>query len=443
MNRKHIFAIIIRWWFTAKMAMHGILSNTLRSSLTVLGVAIGVASVVSLMGIGEGARQTVVAQFESLGSNVIKIETHHSSVEFEPEFVAELVERVDNLEMATPVIHTKTMMKWRRTRGRVDLLGVNEYFTTIRDHTITSGNNMNVLHIKQRSSVAILGYNVAVSLMGGRDVVGKTMTLNDQTYKIIGVLAPKGTGNADDIDDKIVIPYTNAQKIAEKRTIEEIWGKAASREQADLATVHISRIIKKRLRPGSQSTGSDENEMYGESEKAMRVMGNGMMIMEEENNDDSEEPLPEVGEDLITVTNLNQLVEEADKANRVMTLLLGGIAAVSLLVGGLGIMNIMMVAVNERTEEIGVRRAMGAKQSDLLLQFLLEALYVSLIGAIVGTIAGVWGLGLFENLGFQTAVSLKAIRMATTVALLSGLLFGVYPAVSASSVPPVEALRSQ
>ncbi len=442
MKNKRLFAIIIRWWFTAKMAMHGILANKLRSSLTVLGVAIGVASVVSLMGIGEGARQTVVAQFESLGSNVIKIETHHSSVEFEPEFVGELVERVDNLEMATPVVHTKTMMKWRRTRARVDLLGVNQHFTTIRDHVLISGNNMNMLHIKQRSPVAMLGYNVAVSMMGGRNVVGKSITLNEQTYKIIGVLAPKGAGNADDIDDKIVIPYTNAQKISEKRTIEEIWGKAASREQADLATVHISRIIKKRMRYGVQSTDSDENGMYETSAKAMRVMGNGMMIMEEENNN-SEEPLPEIGEDLINVTNLNQLVEEADKANRVMTLLLGGIAAVSLLVGGLGIMNIMMVAVNERTEEIGVRRAMGAKQSDLLLQFLLEALYVSLIGAIVGTIAGVWGLGLFENLGFQTAVSFKAIRMATTVALISGLLFGVYPAVSASSVPPVEALRSQ
>ena len=150
-----------------------------------------------------------------------------------------------------------------------------------------------------------------------------------------------------------------------------------------------------------------------------------------------------LGEDLVTITSLNQLVKEADNTNRVMTLLLGGIAAVSLLVGGLGIMNIMMVSVSERTEEIGVRRALGAKQGDLLFQFVLEALYVSLFGSIAGIAAGIWGLGIFNGIGYETAISFQAIKIATVVALSSGLLFGVYPAVSASALPPVEALRRQ
>ena len=153
--------------------------------------------------------------------------------------------------------------------------------------------------------------------------------------------------------------------------------------------------------------------------------------------------LPEGGDDLITITSLNQMVEEADNANRIMTLLLGGIAAVSLLVGGLGIMNIMLVAVTERTEEIGVRRALGAKREDLLMQFLMEALYLSLIGAVTGVAVGVWGVSIFRGYGFETVVSFQAIKIATGVAVISGLLFGVYPAVSASSVPPVEALRRQ
>ena len=156
-------------------------------------------------------------------------------------------------------------------------------------------------------------------------------------------------------------------------------------------------------------------------------------------NQDSEHTGREEG---MTITNLNQLVDELDQANRIMTLLLGGIAAVSLLVGGLGIMNIMLVAVTERTSEIGVRRALGAKQIDLLAQFLLEALYVSIIGVIAGIAVGVWGLSMFANYGFQTAISFEAIRIAALVALGSGLLFGVYPAVSASSLPPVEALRT-
>ena len=158
---------------------------------------------------------------------------------------------------------------------------------------------------------------------------------------------------------------------------------------------------------------------------------------------DVKNPIVSTSQDLITITNLNQLVQEADQANRVMTLLLGGIAAVSLLVGGLGIMNIMLVAVTERTQEIGVRRALGAKQLDLLVQFLLEALYVSGIGAIAGTAGGIWGLNVFARHGFQTAISFDAIKIAIVVALTSGLLFGIYPAVSASSVPPIEALRRQ
>lgn len=454
-REKRFYSIFIRFWFTAKMAMHGILSNPLRSALTILGVAIGVASVVSLMGIGEGARKAVVDQFESLGSNVIAIKTHHPSVEFDAEYVNELVERVDGLEVATPVVHGDALMKWRRKRGKVEIIGVNSKFPQIRDHKLIAGHFFTELHVKQRAPVAVLGYNIAASMVSRRSIIGHSLVLDDKTYTIAGILAPKGEGRADNIDNKIVIPYTLAQKVVEKRTVEEVWGKAKSRKYADLAVVQLSRIIKRKLGMDlSAPTGSSpgEGEAMAESaapskvvqEKAaiVRTAGGGFVRLDGEEERPKSE-LPQMGEDVITITNLNQLVKEADKANRVMTLLLGGIAAVSLLVGGLGIMNIMMVAVNERTEEIGVRRALGAKQSDLLLQFLLEALYVSLIGSLAGITAGIWGLKIFQNIGFETAISFKAIKVATIVALSSGLLFGVYPAVSASSVPPVEALRRQ
>jgi putative ABC transport system permease protein len=143
----------------------------------------------------------------------------------------------------------------------------------------------------------------------------------------------------------------------------------------------------------------------------------------------------------ITITSLNNLIKEADQANQIMTLLLGGIAAVSLLVGGLGVMNIMLVSVSERTSEIGVRRAIGATKGDLLTQFLLEALSLSAIGTVIGIFLGIIGLDLFKNLGFETAISIKAIRVSSVIALMSGLIFGVYPAMAASSIPPVEALR--
>lgn len=450
-SKHRFYSFFIRLWFAAWMAMQGILVNPLRSALTILGVAIGVTSVVSLMGIGEGARIAVVKQFESLGANVITVKAQHTSAEFDHEFAYELMERVDGLKWATPVTYAKAMLKWRRTRGNIDVIGVNGDYPQIRDHKVIRGHFFTELHVKQRLPVAVLGYNTAAGFSQSRNLVGSTLTLGERTYTIIGILAPKGAGNAEEIDNKIVIPYTCAQKIAEKKTIEEIWAKAASKSQADLAMVQMSRIIKSKLglrqnafKPQNNSQPAETGS--GQPGESGQPQGGAVELEEAASEQPAadEAKKPEiVGDDLVTITNLNQLVDEADNANRVMTLLLGGIAAVSLLVGGLGIMNIMMVSVNERTEEIGVRRALGAKHGDLLLQFVLEALYVSVIGSIVGIVAGIWGLGLFERMGFETAVSFQSVKIATIVALSSGLLFGVYPAVSASSVPPVEALRRQ
>ncbi len=438
-RKKGIHSFFVRCWFTAKMALNGVLSNAFRSALTILGVAIGVASVVSLMGIGEGARRNVIEQFESLGTNVISIKANLSNFEFKPEKAQELVERVSGIEMATPVVQTYTNMKWRRDRSEVDIVGVNPSFPAIRDHNLAAGQFFTDLHVEQRSYVAVIGSNVSKKLVGTRNLIGQTINLDGQSYRILGILAPKGKDKADNIDDKIIIPYTTAQRIAGKRTVEEIWAKASSAEDAELATIQLGRIFKKEL--NSKGTESSGNE---ESSEEMFMSPGGMMgvVSNNSGNKNNNKPAQRSREiDGMSITSLNQMIDEADQANRVMTLLLGGIAAVSLLVGGLGIMNIMLVAVTERTSEIGVRRALGAKQLDMLAQFLLEALYVSIIGVIAGVAIGVWGIQIFANFGFPTAISFEAIRIAATVALGSGLLFGVYPAMSASALPPVEALR--
>lgn len=438
---KWLRSLGIRLWFTAQMAGHGILSNPMRTALTILGIAIGVASVVSLMGIGEGARLAVMRQFQSLGTNVVVMKAVDPSVEFKPKEAAELVERVSGLEMATPVIHAEAIMRWRRERGNGEILGVNNYFPQIRDHAPVSGHFFTALHVAQRSPVAVLGYNVGNKLMRGRSPVGQIIKLEGLEFRILGVLSQKGTGQGDGIDDKILIPYTTAQKIAKKKTAEEIWGKAKSAREADLAVVQMGRIMRRKLGL-DQNAPTPVSTDNGNKPEGMGMEMPGMGFMgEEAGGGTSGNSALSKGKDLITITNLNQLVKEADKANRVMTLLLGGIAAVSLLVGGLGIMNIMLVAVTERTGEIGVRRALGAKQTDLIVQFLLEAVYLSIIGTVVGVSVGIWGLNLFANYGFETAISIDAIKVASIVALGSGLLFGVYPAISASSVPPVEALR--
>lgn len=460
-NKGKILSLFVRLKFSALMAFDGITSNLLRTSLTVLGISIGVAAVVSLMGIGEGARRSIVSQFESLGENVIVIKSNAENVIFEPEEAEEMPDRVTGVEYATPVVYTEdTPVRWRRDESKINIVGVNQHYPEIKDHPVMSGNFFTSLHVKQRSPVAVLGYNVANNLLNGRSPVGQTIKVDGINYRIVGVLSEKGEGKGDGIDDKIVIPYTSAMKILGAKNISEIWAKSDSAEDAELAMVQLGRIYKRKIGLGYNITpdnGQGEESPEGEPGKevpAEAIGGTDVAVevtepaseepsAEEPGEEGEDENVFEKGEEPLTITSLNNLVEEADQANRIMTVLLGGIAAVSLLVGGIGIMNIMLVAVTERTGEIGVRRAIGAKKEDLLIQFLLEAVYVSIIGCVVGILLGSWAVSIVSNYGLSAVVSFESIRIASFVAITSGLLFGVYPAINASNLPPVEALKRQ
>lgn len=442
-----ILSLLVRLKFSAEMALSGITANLLRTFLTVLGIAIGVAAVVSLMGIGEGARKSIVSQFESLGQNVIIIKSNAENVKFETDEVEELPERVEGIEYATPVVtKTKTPIRWRREENQLDVLGVNQNYPEIKDHKIETGNFFTSLHVKQKSPVVVLGFNVAKSLLNGRSPVGQIMKIDGINYRIVGVLCEKGEGNGDGIDDKIVIPYTSALKILGQNNVGEIWAKSNSSEEAELAMVQLGRIYKRKVGLGSNIAPVQDGEGTGDGEVIDESVDTSSDEASATPDKSDEEETEEAntfkkGEEPLTITSLNNLVKEADQANRIMTVLLGGIAAVSLLVGGIGIMNIMLVAVTERTSEIGVRRALGAKQEDLLIQFMLEAIYVSIIGCIVGIVLGAWAVSVVSKYGLNAVVSLQSIKIAVGVALSSGLLFGVYPAINAASLPPVEALK--
>ncbi|MEW6243611.1 MAG: ABC transporter permease [Bacillota bacterium] len=442
----------VRLGSSIQMAWRGVLSKRLRSALTVLSVVIGVASVVSLMAIGEGARQAVIGQIESLGENVIVIETVSPDVQFRSDLAEELVKRVSTLDYATPVVTTETTIRWRRTRGTVDLLGVNEQFPVIRDHELISGRFFTELHVMQRSRVAVLGYNYGVALLGGRDPVGNTLTLDGRTFRIIGVLAPKGDGKAGGIDNKIVVPYTVAQQIAKTRSVTEIWAKASSTQDSDLAVAQLSRIFKREIgldptapKPsdGSDSDGGMNIDDPGGHSKGSYVEpvpvspGPSPVPVDSPIFPEQDKKQP------VTITNLNNMIREADRANRVLSLLLGGIAAVSLLVGGIGIMNIMLVSVSERTAEIGVRKAIGAKRSDLLIQFLMEAFLLSFAGGVAGLFVGHVTVRLITGYELDAVITLPVAFVAFLLALVVGTVFGVYPAWIASGLQPVEALRRQ
>jgi putative ABC transport system permease protein len=452
-DRRNISNLLVRLKFSAMMALDGITSNVLRTFLTVLGISIGVAAVISLMGIGEGARRSIVAQFESLGENVIVIKSNAENVKFDSEETEMLSKRITGIEYATPVIYTEdTPIRWRRDESKMNIVGVNENYPAIKDHPVINGNFFTSLHVKQRSPVVVLGFNVANSLLNGRSPVGQTMKIDGINYRIVGVLGEKGQGKGDGIDDKIVIPYTSAMKILKTKDVLEIWAKSNTAEDAELAMVQLGRIYKRKIGLGSNVTPNNGSGEETSGEVSVESVEEGIDVPIEEPVTEPE-PTPEVpgekenvfekGEEPLTITSLNNLVKEADQANRIMSVLLGGIAAVSLLVGGIGIMNIMLVAVTERTSEIGVRRALGAKKEDLLIQFLLEAVYVSIIGCVTGILLGAWAVSIVSKYGLSAVVSFDSIQISVFVALTSGLLFGVYPAINASSLPPVEALKRQ
>lgn len=450
-KRGVIASFLVRLKFAAQMAFSGITGNLLRTFLTVLGISIGVAAVVSLMGIGEGARQSIVSQFESLGQNVIVIKSSSQAITFTTAEADELSDRITGIEYSTPVVNTNTPIRWRRNDGKIDILGVNNEYPIIRDHEVLSGNFFTSLHVKQRAPVAVLGFNIAKSLLNGRSPVGQIIKIDGINYRIVGVMSEKGKGKGDDIDNKIIVPYSSALKITGEKTVSEIWAKSDTAEDANLAMVQLGRIYNKKIGKGSNIKPVDKDQVGEDGSTGEMAPGVNEGISGDtapETEDGTEEEKPDDTENIftkeenpLTITSLNQLVKEADQANRIMTVLLGGIAAVSLLVGGIGIMNIMLVAVTERTSEIGVRRALGAKQGDLLIQFLLEAIYVSIIGCVVGIALGAWAVKVVSNYGLNAVIDAKSIKIAIGVALSSGLLFGVYPAINASSLPPVEALK--
>src|SRR5690606_18011175 len=269
---------------------------------------------------------------------------------------------------------------------------------------------------------------VAARLLGGRSPVGQTMTVEGRTFRIIGVLNPKGTGQAGGIDDMIVVPYTVAQQISGVRNVRQIWAKADSPEQADLAVARLGRIFRREVGLSPVTGGGGEKpENPGEAGGVAPPRSTGSRLGS--------------AEELVAVTSLNQMVKEADRANRVMTVMLGGIAAVSLLVGGIGIMNIMLVSVSERTSEIGLRKALGARRTDLLAQFLSEAFMLSVAGGLVGLVLAVLGRDVIRAFGLQAVITPQSAFTALGLAVAVGIIFGVYPAWIASDLQPAEALR--
>ncbi|MGH9493098.1 MAG: ABC transporter permease [Terriglobales bacterium] len=399
---------------TIRIAMRALARNKMRSSLTMLGIIIGVGAVIAMVGLGQGAQQQVQEQIAAMGSNMLFVGSgtvNRSGLRtgwggtktLVYDDMTAILRECPAVVAAAPGSMTAAQVVFENDNWSTRITGTEPQYFEIRNWPMQSGAAFTQADVQAAANVAIIGETVRKNLFGATDAVGQTIRIKNLPFRVVGVLTPKGQSAAmgDDQDDTILIPITTLQKKLTGETwLRWVMVSAVSRDASYAAQQQITELLRDRhrIRPGA--------------------------------------------DDDFMVRNLADMADLADQAGKVMTLLLASIASVSLLVGGIGIMNIMLVSVTERTREIGIRMAIGATEQDVQRQFLIEAVVLSMIGGAVGIVFGVGSSLLITNtLGWPVLVSPLAIVTAVLFSAAVGIFFGYYPARKAAGLDPIEALR--
>jgi len=401
---------------TIKISFQALWINKMRSSLTILGIIIGVSAVIVMLAVGNGAREKISEEISSMGSNLLIVlpgATTAGGVRMgagtQPTLTMDDAEAIKKecsavLEVA-PIFNGIAQVVYGNQNWSTAVIGSTPSILKVRDWPLASGRAFTSPEIKSANKVCLLGQTIVENLFGAIDPINKVVRINKIPFTVIGVLETKGQSPmGQDQDDVIYIPITTAQKklfgTLFPGMIKVILVTAKDAASLSRAEIQINELLRQRHHIGK----GQENDF--------------------------------------TVRNLTQLMQAAEESTKIMTLLLGAIASISLLVGGIGIMNIMLVSVTERTREIGIRMAVGAKTQDIRIQFLIESLTLSLIGGIIGIIVGISGakiISLFSE--WSTLVSPLSIILAFGFSGLVGIFFGYYPAYKASLLNPIDALR--
>jgi len=399
-------------------ALVSLSANKLRSALTILGIVIGVAAVIALVSIGRGAEATITNSIQDIGTNLMFVFRGGSEDVRNPkpvtlgdaEAIADPFQAPSVIGVA-PVLRDSGKVSYAGESTTTSISGVTPEYAPVRNYSVSEGEFINEGHILGRSAVALLGPDVAEKLFGRREgVTGETIRIEGKPYRVIGVLKSKGGSGFSNEDDQVMIPMTTAQTHLIRRStldrVDMIMVQASSARDVSQASQEVADILRMRHRT-------------------------------------------EIGADDFTILSQQDFLDTASTITNVLTIFLGGIAAISLLVGGIGIMNIMLVSVTERTREIGLRKAVGAHKLDIMIQFLTESSVLSLIGGMVGILLGwliSYGVGQFaqsQNAPIEPVMGLDVILLATLFSTAVGLFFGLYPANRAANLEPVEALRSE
>ena len=397
-------------------ALESVGSNKLRSALTILGIVIGVGAVIAMLAVGNGAQDTITGSISGIGSNLLFIFEGNQTVELtniEPLTLDDAEALMDqfqapSIDKVAPVLSGNAQVTYGGETTNPSVMGVTANYDEVRNYGLTEGEFITEDQDLGRASVALIGPDVADKLFDRRDgLVGETIRIDGQPFRIIGVLEAKGGGSFGSQDNVVLVPFSTAQTRLIRR----------SHNSVDIIFVSV-------LKPELMSQASEEVSQILRTRHRSKI-----------------------GMDDFTVFSQDDFVATAKTITGVLTIFLGGIAGISLLVGGIGIMNIMLVSVTERTREIGLRKALGARKRDIMIQFLTESSLLSLIGGIIGIGLGwlisfiVGRIAVASGTPFTPAIRLDAILLATIFSTAVGLFFGLYPANRAANLEPVEALR--
>lgn len=394
------------------MAWASLIANKMRSILTMLGIIIGVAAVIALVSIGNGVKQDIQNSISSLGSNLLMVmpgaprtpgvRPSAGSMKSLKVSDYEAIAKLDGVKAASPMTNGSYVVIYQNKNWTTSVSGVSYNYLDVNNWSMKSGRFLSKKNVQNRERVAVVGKTVVKNLFGDEDPVGAEIRVKNIPFRIIGVLNSKGSGAmGNDQDDMVIIPYTTA--------MERVEG------------VDYLRMI--------YVVGKDENgidRLQSDIENLLRVRHG----IKDTNLDD------------FNIQNMNSIMETMEETTGTLTLFLGAVAAISLVVGGIGIMNIMLVSVTERTREIGVRKALGATYSVIVTQFLIEAVVISLMGGIIGIILGIGSSKLIGMAsGMSTVISVPTIVMSFAFSMAIGLIFGIYPARKAAKLNPIDALH--
>ncbi len=389
-----------------KVALDSLIANKMRSFLTMLGVIIGVAAVILLVSIGQGVTSSITKEIEELGSNILNvvpgrigfgqgkgsIPTYENKLTYKEALLVE--KEVKGIVGVTPVIEANLNIKYKNDTRRVYSMGVTPDFPKVRNWKVVQGRFFSLSHVNGAKRVVGLGQTVINDLFGEEKAIGKRVVINGQKFKIIGIMEKKGSFMGMDMDDIAFVPITVIERLTGLDKLSGIVVQVKKAESVKKVSRQIERVLLKRL-----------------------------------------------SRDDFTVMSQEAMLSALQRVLGTLTLMLGGLAGISLLVGGIGIMNIMLVSVTERTREIGIRKAVGAKTYDIMLQFIVESVFLSLFGGAIGILVGYLGSLAIEKFLVATEVTPWSVVLAFLFSASVGIFFGVYPAYRAAKVDPIIALR--